>query len=206
LSGTRRLGKIAHYGFLCRRLVLEPAMEIRRWSSSPIERPRRPAFRHFPALPRIAQAKAVQADSREQLKQLLAVASGAWSSLQSRSSSRRTETRGIHCSPPAQHRRHRRRSTPQPVRLIDGFAKHMRDALPNASFIGFTGTPIEKADANTRPCSATTFRSTTSSAQWRTRQRFDLLRKPPRQAGVKAIERPKIDPDFEEATEARKRR
>jgi hypothetical protein len=26
--------------------------------------------------------------------------------------------------------------------FIDGFAKHMRDALPNASFIGFTGTPI----------------------------------------------------------------
>jgi type I restriction enzyme R subunit len=26
----------------------------------------------------------------------------------------------------------------------------MRDALPKASFIGFTGTPIEKADANTR--------------------------------------------------------
>ena len=26
----------------------------------------------------------------------------------------------------------------------------MRDALPNASFIGFTGTPIELADANTR--------------------------------------------------------
>ncbi len=34
--------------------------------------------------------------------------------------------------------------------LIDGLARHMRDALPNASFIGFTGTPIEKADANTR--------------------------------------------------------
>lgn len=34
--------------------------------------------------------------------------------------------------------------------FIDGFAKRMRDALPNASFIGFTGTPIEKADANTR--------------------------------------------------------
>jgi len=30
-----------------------------------------------------------------------------------------------------------------------GFAKHMRDALPNASFIGFTGTPIEKEDVNT---------------------------------------------------------
>ena len=34
--------------------------------------------------------------------------------------------------------------------FIDGFARHMRDALPNASFIGFTGTPIELEDANTR--------------------------------------------------------
>ena len=34
--------------------------------------------------------------------------------------------------------------------FIDGFARHMRDALPNASFIGFTGTPIELQDANTR--------------------------------------------------------
>lgn len=31
-----------------------------------------------------------------------------------------------------------------------GFAKYVRDALPNASFIGFTGTPVEKTDANTR--------------------------------------------------------
>lgn len=34
--------------------------------------------------------------------------------------------------------------------LSYGFAKYVRDALPNASFIGFTGTPIEKSDANTR--------------------------------------------------------
>ncbi len=34
--------------------------------------------------------------------------------------------------------------------FIDGYARHMRDALPNASFIGFTGTPIELADASTR--------------------------------------------------------
>jgi type I restriction enzyme R subunit len=34
--------------------------------------------------------------------------------------------------------------------FIDGFARHLRDALPNASFIGFTGTPIEATDANTR--------------------------------------------------------
>jgi type I restriction enzyme R subunit len=35
------------------------------------------------------------------------------------------------------------------VRTTYGFAKYMRDALPNASFIGFTGTPIEKEDAST---------------------------------------------------------
>jgi len=34
--------------------------------------------------------------------------------------------------------------------LIDGLARNIRDSLPNASFIGFTGTPIEKTDANTR--------------------------------------------------------
>lgn len=34
--------------------------------------------------------------------------------------------------------------------VIDGFARHMHDALPNASFIGFTGTPIELADRDTR--------------------------------------------------------
>lgn len=33
--------------------------------------------------------------------------------------------------------------------FIDGFAKHIRDALPNASFIGFTGTPIESNDRST---------------------------------------------------------
>lgn len=34
--------------------------------------------------------------------------------------------------------------------FIDGYAKHLRDALPNASFIGFTGTPIESDDRNTQ--------------------------------------------------------
>jgi len=34
--------------------------------------------------------------------------------------------------------------------FLDGLAKHMRDALPQASFIGFTGTPVELKDANTR--------------------------------------------------------
>jgi len=34
--------------------------------------------------------------------------------------------------------------------FVDGLARAMRDALPGASFIGFTGTPIEKTDASTR--------------------------------------------------------
>ncbi|MBA4601801.1 type I restriction endonuclease subunit R [Thermoactinomyces mirandus] len=37
----------------------------------------------------------------------------------------------------------------QKARVKFGFAKHMRDALPEASYIGFTGTPIELADRNT---------------------------------------------------------
>jgi len=34
--------------------------------------------------------------------------------------------------------------------FIDGYARHMRDALPYASFIGFTGTPIERDDRSTQ--------------------------------------------------------
>jgi type I restriction enzyme, R subunit len=34
--------------------------------------------------------------------------------------------------------------------FIDGYAKHLRDNLPNASYIGFTGTPIESTDRNTQ--------------------------------------------------------
>lgn len=34
-------------------------------------------------------------------------------------------------------------------KIVYGFAKYTRDALPNATYIGFTGTPIEKTDVNT---------------------------------------------------------
>jgi len=34
-------------------------------------------------------------------------------------------------------------------KTVYGFAKYMRDALPNATYLGFTGTPIEKTDVNT---------------------------------------------------------
>ena len=34
-------------------------------------------------------------------------------------------------------------------KIVYGFAKYMRDALPNATYLGFTGTPIESTDTNT---------------------------------------------------------
>lgn len=39
---------------------------------------------------------------------------------------------------------------PKTGKYVYGFAKHMRDAIPNASFIGFTGTPISEEDKDTR--------------------------------------------------------
>lgn len=40
--------------------------------------------------------------------------------------------------------------------IIDGFARHLRDALPHASFIGFTGTPIDERDRSTMEIFGTT--------------------------------------------------
>ncbi len=34
--------------------------------------------------------------------------------------------------------------------FLDGYARHLRDALPNATYLGFTGTPIESSDRSTR--------------------------------------------------------
>jgi type I restriction enzyme, R subunit len=86
--------------------------------------------------------------------------------------------------------------------LIDGLARNLRDSLPNASFIGFTGTPIEKTDANTRAV----FGDYISI--------YDIQRAVADKAtvpiyyesrvaklGLNASELPKIDREFEEITE-----
>ncbi len=39
---------------------------------------------------------------------------------------------------------------PKTGQLKSGLAKHLRDALPNATYLGFTGTPIESTDKSTR--------------------------------------------------------
>ena len=86
--------------------------------------------------------------------------------------------------------------------FIKGFARNMRNALPNASFIGFTGTPIELSDRNTR----TVFGNYIDT--------YDIERAVKDGATVPIYyearlqkieldesERPHIDPDFEEVTE-----
>src|SRR3990170_6398753 len=86
--------------------------------------------------------------------------------------------------------------------FIDGFARHMRDALPNASFIGFTGTPLEAADRST----PSVFGNYISI--------YDIQRAVEDGTTVRIYyearlakieldegERPKIDPEFEEVTE-----
>ena len=86
--------------------------------------------------------------------------------------------------------------------FVDGFARHMRDALPNASFVGFTGTPIELEDANTRAVFGDYIsiydiqRSVEDGATVPIHYESRLAR-----LELDESKRPTIDPDFEEATE-----
>ena len=86
--------------------------------------------------------------------------------------------------------------------FIDGYARHMRDALPNASFVGFTGTPIELQDANTRAVFGDYIsiydiqRSVEDKATVPIYYESRLAR-----LSLDESRQPSIDPDFEEATE-----
>ena len=144
----------------------------------------------------------VQAANREKLRELLAVASGGvvFTTIQKFLPEKGTampclsERRNIIVIADEAHR--------SQYDLIDGLARHMRDALPNASFIGFTGTPIEKTDANTRAI----FGDYISI--------YDIQRAVADKAtvpiyyesriaklGLNAVALPKIDEEFEEITE-----
>ena len=86
--------------------------------------------------------------------------------------------------------------------FIDGYARHMRDALPNASFLGFTGTPIELEDANTRAVFGDYIsvydihRSQEDGATVPIYYESRLAK-----LALDEDQKPKIDPDFEEVTE-----
>ena len=86
--------------------------------------------------------------------------------------------------------------------FIDGYARHMRDALPNASFLGFTGTPIELNDANTRAVFGdyiSVYDITRSEADGATVPIYYESRLA--QLALDEEEKPSIDPEFEELTE-----
>ena len=98
----------------------------------------------------------VQAESREQLKQLLVAREGGgiiFSTIQKFGLSQADKDAGrafpllsdrvnIVVMVDEAHRSN--------YDFVDGFARHLRDALPNATYIGFTGTPIESVDRSTR--------------------------------------------------------
>ena len=104
-----------------------------------------------------------QAESREHLKELLKVAGGGviFSTIQKFSPEEGnvfetlSERENIIVIADEAHRsqygfKAKAVQKDQKSDLRYGNAKYLRDALPNASFIGFTGTPIEKADKSTR--------------------------------------------------------
>ena len=145
----------------------------------------------------------IQAESREHLRELLNVASGGvvFTTIQKFFPDEKggkhpllSDRRNIIVIADEAHR--------SQYDFIDGFAKHMRDALPKASFIGFTGTPIESGDKNTQAVFGDYI------------DVYDILQSREDKATVpiyyearlakidlKPEERPKIDPNFEEVTE-----
>lgn len=125
-------------------------------------------FDTFAASSQLLRQTPIQADSREHLKELLRVASGGviFSTIQKF----QPETGNVYDELSNRHNiiviadeAHRtqygfaaktidEKNDKGDVigkKVVYGFAKYLRDALPNATYLGFTGTPIEKTDANT---------------------------------------------------------
>ncbi len=107
-------------------------------------------FGTFSANRQLLRQEPVQAESRQHLRELLRTTAGGvvFTTIQKFLPDQKGDTypllsdrRNIVVIADEAHR--------SQYDFIDGFARHMRDALPNASFIGFTGTPIEKDDRNT---------------------------------------------------------
>ena len=108
-------------------------------------------FETFSNCQHLLRQTPTQAANREDLRKLLAVASGGviFTTIQKFLPSESgvsypllSQRRNIVVIADEAHR--------SQYDFIDGFARNMRSALPNATFIGFTGTPIEKEDASTQ--------------------------------------------------------
>jgi len=145
----------------------------------------------------------VQAESVEHLQELLKVASGGivFTTIQKFRPEKKGET-----FPLLSNRRNVLFIADEAHRsqydFIDGFARKVREALPNASFLGFTGTPIEKHDRNTRAVfgdyidTYDIHRAVEDGATVTIYYEGRLAK-----LELKKAEVPHIDPDFEEVTE-----
>jgi type I restriction enzyme R subunit len=169
-------------------------------------------FGTFAGCHELLRQKPVQADDREAVKELLSVASGGvvFTTLQKfapdagQTYPQLSDRRNVVVIADEAHRSQygHYAKAKQTGEISYGFTKHLRDALPNASFIGFTGTPIELGDKNTRAVFGDYI------------DVYDISRAVEDGATVKIYyegrlaklelrpeERPKIDEEFEEITE-----
>jgi type I restriction enzyme R subunit len=160
-------------------------------------------FETFGRCQEILRQKPVHAETRAELRYLLKVASGGivFTTIQKFLPDEKTDPypllsdrRNIVVIADEAHR--------SQYDFIDGFARHMRDALPKASFIGFTGTPLEKTDRNTPAVFGNYIdiydieKAVHDGATVRIFYESRLAK-----LELKPEERPKIDPEFEEVTE-----
>jgi type I restriction enzyme R subunit len=211
--GDRRVGVVWHtqgsgksltMAFYAGRIIREPAMEnptiVMLTDRNDLDDQ---LFGTFSRCRDLLRQPPVQAESRVHLKELLSVAAGGvvFTTLHKFFPEEKgdrhptlSERRNIVVIADEAHR--------SQYDFIDGYARHMRDALPHASFIGFTGTPIELADANTRAVFGDYIsvydiqRAVKDGATVPIYYESRLAK-----LALDEAERPKIDPKFEEATE-----
>ncbi|MGD9873121.1 MAG: type I restriction endonuclease subunit R [Kiritimatiellia bacterium] len=165
-------------------------------------------FGTFSTNSELLRQKPVQAESRDHLKELLRVASGGvvFTTLQKfEGGDALSDRRNIVVIADEAHRSHYGFSAKMDKKTGEmkyGMAKYLRDALPGASFIGFTGTPVELDDKNTPAVFGDYI------------DKYDILRAVEDGATVpiyyesrlaklelKEEEKPRLDPEFEEITE-----
>jgi type I restriction enzyme R subunit len=200
---TQGSGKSLTMAFYAGRLILEPVLEnptiVVITDRNDLDDQ---LFGTFSRCRDLLRQTPLQAESREHLRSLLRVSSGGvvfttiqkFMPIEGERYPELSDRRNIVVIADEAHR--------SQYDFVDGFARHMRDALPNASFIGFTGTPIERTDANTRAV----FGDYISI--------YDIQRAVEDKATVPIYyesrlaklelnqeEKPKIDEEFEEATE-----
>ena len=211
--GDRRIGVVWHtqgsgksltMAFYAGRIIREPAMEnptvVVLTDRNDLDDQ---LFGTFSRCRDLLRQPPVQAESRAQLRDLLLVAAGGvvFTTIHKFFPEEKgdrhpmlSERRNIVVIADEAHR--------SQYDFIDGFARHMRDALPQASFIGFTGTPIELQDANTRAVFGEYIsvydiqRAVQDGATVPIYYESRLAK-----LALDEAERPRIDPDFEEATE-----